>query len=391
MILPLASWTYGLEESEIRRLLRVRTRYYMAGGIPGKLPLGAFSAIFREMASELSSDFGDSPMLNYGATEGIAEFREVLADRLRRTEKVSGEIAISSGSQQSIYAVLKIIADEGDVIIAPEPTYLGFLGPCQILGLRVITVPMSERGLEVEDLTNAYLNSLQEYRRRPVAIYFPSFADNPTGHSPSWRNKLEVYDFAVSHDLIVLEDNAYKEIYFGGSKHIPMKSLDKENETVVYMSTTSKEAAVLRVGYSVMPDYIMDPFVKLKGFLDLCTSSLDQQLALRYYRDHIDSILPQVRELYKRQRDAMVRSFDENIGGVRSAPQGGFFVWADLGDVNSKQILPSVIECCDLSYVPGSAFLSRGEATGWVRLSYSSLDPESIWSGMELLGKFLRN
>ncbi|RMG37817.1 MAG: PLP-dependent aminotransferase family protein [Methanobacteriota archaeon] len=389
MTTKLASWTENIAESEIRRLLRVQTKYYMAGGKPGNLPLKCFSTIFKQIAEELQSENGNH-LLNYGPTEGILELRKILQERLMKNEGVTGNVLITTGSQQTIYSVLKTIANPGDVVIAPTPTYLGFIGPCTILGIRIITVPMNPWGISIDDLTHAYNHSLAKYHKKPVAIYMSSFADNPTGYTPSWKNKTDIYNFAVSHKIIIIEDNAYKEITFN-EKTKPIKSIDKENENVIYLCTTSKEAAVLRIGYSVIPDHINEMIIKLKGYMDLCTSSIDQHMAAKYYRNHIDNIIPKIRKIYQKQRNAMISALNKEIGTNHSNPKGGFFVWANLGIQNTKNILDEVIKECNLSYVPGEAFLINKKPTGYARLSYSSLKPNDIKYGIEKLAQFINN
>jgi len=152
----LAEWTSEVPESEIRKLLKQKTKYYLAGGLPGNLPTKVFPEILRELADYYDSD--EQNVINefqYGPTAGHPGLQKVLAERLARRDKIPGisgeqdyeKVFISTGSQQGTYLVLDILINKGDIIITPSPAYLGFVTACVKLGGHVVTAPTDEYGL----------------------------------------------------------------------------------------------------------------------------------------------------------------------------------------------------------------------------------------------------
>lgn len=215
-----------------------------------------------------------------------------------------------------------------------------------------------------------------------------------------------MFDICEEHNILILEDAAYKEIQF--MEKVPsIKTLDKANERVCYLSTTSKEAAVLRVGYSVLPHELQENVIKDKGYLDLCTSSFIQRILDIYYSEYIDQALSETVAVYKKRRDAMCKAIDETFpAGVRTDPHGGFFVWweADDHDFDSTDFLERIASQNELVYVPGRAFYPlKGHAFHMttqtlgenivhpysMRLGYSFMEHNDISTGIHRLGELL--
>ncbi|MHA2093235.1 MAG: hypothetical protein ACW98F_01155, partial [Candidatus Hodarchaeales archaeon] len=187
------------------------------------------------------------------------------------------------------------------------------------------------------------------------------------------------------------------------------KKYDPENKWVAYLRTSSKEAAVLRLGYSILPKEIMIPVIKDKGYLDLCTSSFVQKMLEIYYKHHIDNVLADNLNIYEKRRDAMKKMIDAYFpsNGFSSSPTGGFFFWFqmekesfDSGKFMQEKAIPN-----DVVYVPGKAFypikgysINAGDSqlhgnrikTNGMRISFSFVSSQMILEGMEILGKLLQ-
>ncbi len=413
-----AQWTYELKESEIRRLLRFNPPYYFAGGKPGALPLKIMSSILEEIISEELSEkneIGSTLALDYGPSEGIPELRQVLGERLRLRDGISltkgeefKEVIITTGSQQAVYGVLDAMINPGDSIIIPRPVYLGFLGIAVKLGANIVSIPTDDGGIIPEGIARAFELLEKERKKAPKLIYTIPFSDNPKGSTLSLRRKKEIFNLAEQWDALLIEDAAYKEIRYGHAREKPldpMKKLDKENRRVAYINSSSKEAAVLRIGYSVVPPSLGERIIKAKGYYDLCTPSITQKIALYYYRDHIDHALPKIVGAYEERALAMKRAVDTFLEGSRTDPEGGFFVWfaSENEKLDTAKLLTEALEAGVL-YVPGAAFypntgvalnqdLSRFvpsmTKTNEIRLSYSTSKPEDITKGIEILGNLL--
>ncbi|MFX1255243.1 MAG: PLP-dependent aminotransferase family protein [Promethearchaeota archaeon] len=415
----LADWTWNIPESEIRRLLRFQGRFYFAGGKPGCLPIETFSHILRELVDSHEKKWAcDDPDLqlevledyNYGETGGKQYLKEVLARRLKQKEELNvtaDDITITSGSQQAIYALLDCIINPGDFIVTPRPAYLGFLGPAVKLGANVVTVPTDLEGIIPEALDDCMETCLCDYHRIPKIIYLVAYSDNPKGTTLPEKRKSAIYDIAEKYNCLIIDDEAYKSIQFNSPdmKIKTLKSYDKENDRVAYLSTTSKEAAVFRLGYSVIPRPLQNQLIKAKGYLDLCTPSLLQRIAAIYYDKYIDDALKQTLPVYKVRRDAMVQAIDDYFpeGNFRR-PTGGLFVWWEAMNqlFDSGKFLEEKIMKEDILYVPSQAFYPvRGLAykngkivsnivhRNGMRLCFSFTDKEVISEGMEKLGIIL--
>lgn len=408
----LAKWTEFMPESEIRRLLRVNVPYYFGGGKPGVFGYQAFSDIFRSLATEFQNqvDVQDYKQmnddLNYGVTGGMPGLRSVLADRLGQDniQCTPDEVVISTGGQQALSGMVETITNPGDLIITARPTYLGFLQPAVKQGCDVITVDQDLDGMVVDDLEGllGQLEVTGEIEKLKM-VYVIADSDNPKGTTLPENRRKKLFELATRYDFLIFEDAAYRDMQFK-PKLPTMKSMDKDNEFVVFTRTTSKEVASLRIGYSVMPEQIREAFIKLKGFWDLCTPTITQKIAELYYREHIDKYLPNILEVYKKRAELMGGIVDETFPtGKRTNPSGGMFIWYESEKpFDATKFLEDVAIPNDVLYVPGASFYPlRGRAfadgkitdnvveSNTMRLSFSFVNEEIIDTGMKKLGQIL--
>lgn len=421
-----AAWTNIIPESEIRRLLRFKVKYYFAGGKPGVLPLETLVRILIDVGNNLINLHKSGKtqevleVFNYEKTAGYDPLRKVLADRLEKDgiplpkdeKERMNSVTIFTGSQQALFTLTNILIDPGDVVICPAPVYLGMLGPLGIHRANIVCVPTDENGIIPEYVEKAIELAIDKFRRIPDFIYVVPDGDNPKGTTLPVKRRKRLYEIASRYKIIIIEDAAYRDIHFGASKLPPIKSFDKENKFVAYLRTTSKEAAVFRVGYGVIPRTIVDEFIKSKGYQDLCTSVISQVLLKEYYEKWIDKVLPIAVKEYKKRRDTMIESIEKYFPpGFHTKPQGGFFVWYESEkSFNAPKFLENVALKNNVNYVPGIAFYPV-EQLGWMfvpekngierigikinkyintmRLSYSLLEPSLIEEGIRVLGRLL--
>jgi len=415
----LADWTQDVPESEIRRLLKNKTKYYLAGGLPGNLPTKVFPQILRELAEYYDAD--EQRVINefqYGQTAGWPRLRKVLAERLVKKDKlncISGaedweKVLITTGSQQAIYLALDILINPGDIVVTPSPAYLGFVTTVVKVGGHVVTTPTDNEGLIPEYVEDTIIKAEKKFGRKVKILYLVEDSDNPKGTTLSVKRREQLFDIAERHDVIVICDAAYKEMQFEERKPT-MKTLDKDNERVIYTSTSSKEAAPLRIGYTIMPDYLFTEAEKSKGYLDLCTPTLTQRVAEIYYDKHIDNELPKIVQKYKEQKDAAYNGLLETFPeGDFTNPTGGFFIWYqpkgekaytfDVRKFNQEVLMPN-----EVLVVPGAAFYPpsghsydpevRGiellkVINGGMRIGYSFVSKDMIAVGVRKLGNLLK-
>jgi 2-aminoadipate transaminase len=399
-----ATWTRFIEESQIRALLKYKVKYYYAGGKPGIIP----TDIFADIMADLSVRYKENPKialedLNYGPTGGESWFLKTLAKRLHDVRGIPIDIetqwdnvTITNGSQQALYALLDTLIDPGDVIITPSPAYLGFLGPAEKLGARVITIPTDLDGIIPEEVEHAVEVSKKEFGKCPDIIYVVPDSDNPKGTTLPFKRRQALFDIAEEYDILLIE-----------KKSKPIKTLDKENSRVAYLGTSSKEAAVLRVGYSVLPSNVKEQVLKAKGYFDLCTTSLVQRILDEYYRKHIDEAMRVGIPKYKERYEAMAKAIDESFpAGERTDPTGGFFIWWKSEDkkFDAREFLQRVAIPNEIIYVPGTPFYPQSghrltkdnkdvreslPENNTMRIGFSYAPPDIISEGITRLGNLL--
>lgn len=418
----LADWTRLIPESEIRRLLRYKVKYYFAGGKPGVIPVGAFPMILMELAlRELMDVFSGREIeviedYNYGPTDGLPDVRKTVANFLRERDSIDldkeegwKEVMITTGSQQMIYLALDVLLNPGDLVIVPAPAYLGFVNVVTKLYGNTIAVPSDKDGMIPEYVEESLRKAERELGKKPKLIYVIPDSDNPSGTTLPESRRRRLLDVAKENGVYLLEDAAYREIQFRGERLKPIRAFDEDGSTVIYMRTTSKEVSVLRVGYNLMPPEIREEAVKAKGYYDLCTPTITQKMVKLYYELYFDQFIEKVREGYRKRYEAMAKAMDESFPeGRRTDPTGGFFIWWESSneEFDSKKFLEEVAIPNDILYVPGQAFyplrgyiydiedgklvdVNKRIPRNGMRLGYSYNDPNVIDEGIVRLGSLL--
>ncbi len=416
-----AEWTKLIPESEIRRLLRYKVKYYFAGGKPGVLPLGTFPLIMMEIAkAELEAIFSGNEKrviddYNYGPTEGLPEVRKVMARIMRERDGIDldpeegwKDVLITTGSQQAIHLIMDVLTNPGDLVVVPQPVYLGFVNVVSKFLSNVITVPSDLNGVIPEYVEEAIAAAEKQLGKKPKMVYVVPDSDNPSGTTMPEDRRRKLLDIVKDKDIYLVEDAAYREIQFRGEKLKPIRYLDKEGTHVIYLRSTSKEVAVLRVGYSLMPPEVREQVIKAKGYNDLCTPTITQKIAALYYEKYFEEYIKKVREGYRKRYEAMAKAIDENFPeGVRTDPTGGFFIWwiSANKEFDTKKFLEEVAIPNEVLYVPGEAFypikgysydpesgklINAVRKKNEMRLSYSYSTVEEIEEGISFLGKLLK-
>ncbi|MHA2060000.1 MAG: aminotransferase-like domain-containing protein [Candidatus Ranarchaeia archaeon] len=418
--IPFAEWTKTLPESEIRRLLKYNVEFYYGGGKPGCLPITLFSKLLRNVADRQESliKAGKTEEVlnqyNYGPTPGYRPLREVLAERVKKVDRVhfptdnpADSLSLTTGSQQMLYMILDVLINPGDIILTPSPAYLGFLAPAHKLQGRIVTIETDSEGIIPEAIEKTITIIKKTLKKKPKVLYLVTDSDNPKGTSVPLQRRKAIFDLCEAEDILIIEDNPYREIQFEQERILPIKSFDEENQRVAYLRSTSKEAVVFRVGYSVLPEPLQTEVMKDKGYLDLCSPILTQIILTDYYKNHIDVELPKTLENYKKRRDAMVGAMEDTFPeGEFTRPKGGFFTWweSENKKFNAGKFLVEKALPNQIIYTSGEAFYPIHALTlddsstklkvaqkhyNTMRLSFSFKPPDNIHKGISRLGNLL--
>jgi 2-aminoadipate transaminase len=385
--------------SAIRELLKLTEQpefISFAGGLPAP---ECFPAEEIGLASERVLAAGAARVLQYGPTEGFPPLREFLAGLMaaRGLALDASQVLVTSGSQQGLDLLGKLLIDIGSTVLVEEPTYVGALQAFRPYQPRFAGVVMDEQGLVPEALERV-LAGLAAEGRRPAFLYTVATFQNPTGVTLSAARREAVLDIAVRHGLRIVEDDPYGELRYSGEALPPLAALDiarhGEPRHVVYLSTFSKLLAPgLRVGWATGPAALLHRMALAKQGLDLHTGSLAQAIAYESCRDGLlERQIPRIRRIYGERRAAMLQALERAMPpGVHwTRPDGGMFLWLTLPENSDATALLARAVEQKVAFVPGPAFFARGGGANTLRLNFSYAPPPRIAEGVERLGAALR-
>jgi 2-aminoadipate transaminase len=386
--------TGALRSSAMRDLMAVTSRpevISLAGGLPDTRSFPP--DLLAELMASVAVEQGPRA-LQYGPTEGLHELRHELAERMARAGMRVGasEIIVTTGGQQAIDLVCRVLLDPGDPILAEGPTYPGAVPVFSSLGAQVHHVPMDADGLRLDALEAVHDRLAREGQPPKFLYVIPTF-HNPAGVTLSLERRRGLVAFAQDRDLLVVEDDPYGALRFEGEDLPTLRSLDATGR-VLYVGTLSKIFSPgVRVGWIHAPHPILHRVNLAKQGADLCSSSLAQLLALAFLRHpRFDEVVARMNALYARRRDAMVDALHEALPDATFAtPHGGLFLWATLvNGLDTTDLLAAALER-DVAFVPGAAAYMDGvSGRHSMRLNFSACDEERIVDGVRRIGEVVR-
>jgi 2-aminoadipate transaminase len=387
----LAQRAEKMNPSVIREILKVTEKpgiISFAGGLPSPqtFPIDAM----REASERVLRDDGKAA-LQYAASEGYAPLREWVAqDLLKQGMNVSpDQVLITTGSQQGLDLVAKILIDAGSRILVETPTYLGALQAFTPMEPVAVGVNSDDHGVDADDL-RAKVGAGADKAR--FVYLLPNF-QNPTGRTMTEARRAAVAQVAIDTGLPIIEDNPYGDLWFDAP---PAPSLSSRHpEGSVYLGSFSKILAPgLRLGYLVAPTALYPKLLQAKQAADLHTPSFNQRVVAEVLKDgFIERHVPTIRALYKQQCEAMLAALDREMAGLGlswNRPVGGMFLWVQLP--KGLKAIPLLAKAVDkgVAFVPGSAFYAEGANESTLRLSFVTATVEQINTGMAALAAAIR-
>lgn len=389
-----ASAVGGISSSAIRELLKVTEQPGMisfGGGLPA--PECFPVAELRQAAERVLANQA-ARALQYGPTEGFTLLREFVAGMMRERglPVPTEQVLITSGSQQALDILGKLLIDPGDPVLVEDPTYVGALQAWRPYQPRFVTLPMDHDGIQIDALERTLL-SLEREGRKPKLLYLVSCFQNPTGVTLSAERRHALVELAALHGLPVIEDDPYSELRYSGLPLPSLAALDAERwgtqRHVVYLSTFSKLLAPgLRIGWTVAPQSLLQRMVQVKQGLDLHSGSLAQAIAYETCRDGLLARhIPHMRRIYEERRDTMLAALERTMPpGVRwTRPDGGMFLWMTLPEEQDWSGLFQRAIARRVAYVAGPAFFANGGGVNTLRLNFSFSAPAIIEEGIARL------
>jgi 2-aminoadipate transaminase len=390
-----AQRTQRITASMIRELLKLTEHpdiISFAGGLPAPEVFPVEEV--RAATERVLRDHGTTA-LQYTTTEGYRPLRELLVRHMGRygVEVKPENVLVTSGSQQALDLIGKLLINPGDRILTEAPTYLGALQAFNAYQADYLPVPIDDEGMDVDALE-------EQLRGGPKFVYaLPNF-QNPAGVTLSMGRRRRLVERAAHYGIPIVEDDPYGQLRFEG-EHLPsLVKLDAETHgcangertftgNVLYLSTLSKTLAPgLRVAWVVAPEVVISKLVQIKQGADLHSSTFCQYVAYEVARGgFLDRHVRRIRAVYGERRDAMLRALDRHAPpGVRwTRPGGGLFLWATLPEgFDTVKLLDDAI-AEKVAFVPGSAFYPTGGGERTMRLNFSYAAPDVIEEGIKRL------
>ncbi len=385
-----------MTSSAIRELLKITEQsgfISFAGGLPAPelFPVEEVADVAQRVLREAGK-----VALQYSATEGYRPLRELIAERMT-DEGVAAtvdNILVTTGSQQAIDLVGKILLDPGDAVVVESPTYLAALQAWNAYEASFIGVPSDQAGMDVDLLEEIA-------SRQPKLLYCQPNFQNPTGVTLSRERRESLVGISVRHGLPILEDDPYRQLRFEGRPLPRLIGLESERQgnhgeyhgNIISLSTFSKILAPgLRVGWVVAAPEVIAHLTQAKQGTDLHTSTLDQMIAYEmlgsgYLEDHQQLIV----RTYRERRDVMLASLAEHFPPEArwTRPEGGMFLWVELPDaIDASELLREAMKQ-QVAFVPGQGFHVDGSGHNTLRLNFSNSTSAQIREGIARLARAL--
>lgn len=392
-----AQRTQRMESSAIRELLKFTENSEVisfAGGMPAPevFPIEKF----KEACLTVLDQNGPAS-LQYGSTDGYAPLREMIARYSARygINVTIDNILITSGSQQALDLLGKILINPGDSVLVESPTYVGALQAWRAYGAEFVPVPTDEDGMMTSKLEACL-------RAGPKFIYaLPNF-QNPTGSTLAYDRRLKLIELAENYGVPIVEDDPYGQLRFEGENLPAIEVLDSQTRAqedcysgnVIYLSTFSKTLAPgIRLAWVIAPPPVITQLIHAKQGTDLHTSTFNQMVAYEVAKDgFLYEHAKLIRKTYKERRDVMLGTLSEYMpeGVSWTHPKGGLFLWVTLPDCLNCQDLFKDAVAEKVAFVPGDSFFAEGGGFNTMRLNFSNACPEKINEGIFRLSNVLK-
>lgn len=351
----------------------------------------------QDIARELLSG-ADGTVLQYGPTRGYRPLLDEIAAimQARGVAPDIGRLLVTTGSQQGLDLVARVLLDPGDVVLVELPSYTGAITAFRNVQAQMEGVRQEADGVDLAALDETYLRLTKAGRRVRVLYVVPNF-QNPTGLVIGLEKRRRLLEWADLRNVLIVEDDPYRELYFEDSASEadlrPMKADDLAGR-VVYLSSFSKTLAPgLRVAWIDAPAALASKFEMAKQAEDLCTGCFDQRIVYEASaRGILRRQIPLLRAHYQAKRDVMVAALKQELGSEITwpAPRGGFFLWATLpGGIDTGQMIARAVQH-GVIYVAGEAFFVNGRGSNILRLSFSQPTHDRIREGVARLAATVR-
>ena len=357
-----------------------------AGGLPN--PISFPQEELLESTERVVKTYG-SNVFQYSITAGLPELRQYIADRYNRIFHLNltiDNILITTGSQQALDLIGKVLLDKGDGVIVEKPTYLAAIQAFSMHQPVFYPVELTRDGMNPDQLQKALQN--------PVKFIYaiPDF-QNPTGLTYSAENRKCIYEILKDHGVVLIEDDPYGELRFDGER-LPYIGAGKLPNSILLGTFSKTVTPGMRTGFIISENKELLKYLSIaKEASDLHTNVFSQYLIWDYLKNNdLDMHIAKIKALYKKQAQTMMDAMEQYFppAVTYTKPHGGMFLWVTLPEgVSAMSLYPKALEK-KVAFVPGDPFYIGTKNANTMRLNYTNADCETIAEGIHRLGDLLK-
>lgn len=331
----------------------------------------------------------------YGPTSGYPPLIKSLQDYLKNKGLPVDEnkILITTGSLQAISIITQEFVNEGDTILTENPCFVGALSVFETIGAKIESIAIDHDGIDIKALKS----KIASLKKMPKFLYVTPNYHNPAGIIYTPERKKELLEVLSGTGIILLEDDAYSDLYFNeAEKHLtkPMKSYGYKNVDIIYTGSFSKILGPgFRLGYMLSSQEIFEKAESIKQALDACTSNFMQILGNEFLAQHkLESYLNFLRSEYLERKNLLQSNLEKYMPKeiTWNEPKGGFYIWLKLPEhIKSTDIFKESIKE-GVVFVTGRTFDPASKKDDRLRLSFSNMSKERIEKGVIILAKAVK-
>ncbi|HAW12490.1 MAG TPA: pyridoxal phosphate-dependent aminotransferase [Erysipelotrichaceae bacterium] len=368
----------------------IRKFFELAAEIPDCISLGVGEPDFqtpwaiREAAIH-SLELGRT---KYTANAGLKELREALSAFMERRYSLSydpKEIFVTVGGSEAIDLAIRMLVEDGDEVIIPQPCYVSYEPITTLTGGVPVTIQTKE-----EDEFRVTAQQIKEAITEKTKLLILSFPNNPTGAVLRRQDLLEIADVIRDTNIIVLADEIYAELVYGEEGFTSIAQIDGMKERTIVVNGFSKAFSMTgwRLGFAAGPKPLIDTMIKIHQSSIMAAPTTSQFAAVAAVRE-CDNDIERMRQEYDFRRKYCVRKLNE-MGLHTFEPKGAFYVFPNISvlGMNSDDFCMQLLKEQNLAIVPGTAFGESGE--GFVRISYA-YSIEHLQEAMRRIERFLKD
>lgn len=357
-----------------------------AGGMPN--PISFPQEELTKSMKNVVKEYG-SKVFQYSITAGLPQLRKFIADRYNKKFDLGiteDDIIITTGSQQALDLLAKVMIDKGDNVLVEKPGYLGALQAFAQYQPNFVPVELQNDGMNLDELQNILQNTKIKF-----GYVVPNF-QNPTGVSYSKEKREKFYEIMKKNNFLLIEDDPYGELRFEGET-LPYIAAGKTKNSVLLGSFSKTITPGMRLGYMITKNHKLLLAVNTaKEAADLHTNIFAQYVIWDYLmHNDFDLHIQKIKNLYKEQSSAMVDAIKEYFPKEvkYTIPQGGMFLWVTLPvGMSAMKLFDTAIKE-KVAFIPGDPFYVKERNVNALRLNYTNASPETIKEGIKRLGKIL--